>query len=212
MSAFAALAAAVAAADRDLVRLCALATTLWPAWGRLAAMAVRDGPTAGVFLWAVDALLLPPAAERARASRLGSFAAAVALALAWAVAWAALPSLSAPPPVPFAPAAASQAAASRLPLGAAVLALAAGEGGGAGAALLRLTAVGYALARVAVGADTPVEAVVEAFSAAAATLAWQRAGAHRAQALAAALSRTLGLSAVPVGGVRGRERAGARRS
>jgi hypothetical protein len=212
VSPLSALAAAAAAADRDLVRLCALATLEWPAWGRLAAMAVRDGPTAVAFLWAVDALLLPPAADRARASRLGSLTVAVALALAWAVAWVALPTLSAPPPFPFAPAAASQAAASRLPLGAAVLALAAVDGGGVGAALMRLAALGYALARVAVGADAPVEAVAEALSAASATLAWQRTAAHRAETLAAALSRALGLSAVPDGGVRGREGAGARRS
>jgi hypothetical protein len=177
------------AADRDTVRLLAAIGRLWPWWGESAASIVRNGPVVLVFLWMLNGLLLPDDAGGARAAQLRSLALAAFLATLWAIAWAAL---AWPEPArwaTFAPAARAEAATSALPLGAAALALASGDATGFGGRLGRLVALAYALSRLAIGADSPLEALAEATSAAVGT--WLVSRPHRVRVAIDALARDL---------------------
>ncbi len=205
------LLAGVRAVDRDSLALLATLTHALPWWGRAAATIVRDGPVAALYLWLL-AFLVAPAGDDTRPAQARALAAALVLGVVWAVLWAVVPLRT--HGGGFALAAARQAAVSGLPLGAALLALG-GGGGGAVGLLLRLLVMGYALARLAIGADGPVRVLVEALSALAGALLFARVGVLRRPLArwARAFAQALGLdadSAPPA--VRGRASPSPRRS
>lgn|GEM_PF-4466699 len=184
--------------DRDYLQALAALSRALPGWGEFAATAVRNAPVALLLVWAVGALTLAPEDDEGRAASLRAMAAATVLALAWVVAWPLVPIVAPASRFAFAPAALSQALTSGLPLGGAALVLGMGARGPWPWGALRVAiAWAYWLARVAIGADGPLEAVAEAASAVAALALIANSAGLRAylDACAGVWSRVLGLSA-----------------